>query len=71
MRDPDNSISDSISGLNSPRASQTNITTNPLGVSSDVAEDIRNEFRNGEGEEPILKKVAIINFLLTSVRVFR
>ena len=71
MRDPDNSISDSISGLNSLRASQTNITTNPLGVSSNVAEDIRNEFRNGEGEEPILKKVAIINFLLTSVRVFR
>ena len=71
MRDPDNSISDSISGLNSSRVSQTNITTNPLGASSDVAEDIRNEFRNGEGEEPIPKKVATINFLLTGVRVFR
>lgn len=66
MGDPDNSIS----GLNSPRVSDK-YYDKPWGASSDVAEDIRNEYCCGEGEEPIPKKVATINFLLTRVRVFR
>lgn len=51
MGDPDNSIS----GLNSPRVSDK-YYDKPWGASSDVAEDIRNEYRCGEGEEPIPKK---------------
>ena len=52
MGDPDNSIS----GLNSSGVSDK-YYDKPWGASSDIAEDMRNEYRCGEGEKPRPKKL--------------